>query len=315
MTPDEWLASLEPNENAIASEDVDVLAEFASRVPRNGLIIEIGAFKGHSTGVLLIASRENKPYVVTIDPFWTENEGYFAQEFWANIQKLPRSDVKRLVPIGGKTKTIEHFWRDAECDLLFVDGEHQARSVQDDLEVWGWYCPVILCHDYYEYQNSEPKEKVFENGAHVAQGVRGFTRFLQGWERTRPNPVSSIACLRRKYMDDYEQLQDFVKRGQMMNEEMAKGSTPDISQWPKTSRFSGLDIWPEPDKMPPGVRNTNMTCDNKECPYYKERGEFWVGQGWLVLQKKNKLAGTVQAARRQFFLMECPHCGNQHLPE
>ncbi len=137
------------------SEDAGrLLFDFAKQVPEDGLIVELGSYKGKSTICLAQAGRR----VWAVDHFQGEHlrdlddqanahsdhyTGRYWDAFLDNIQRYGVADQVRVIEqdtADGPPKTL--VFADASAggvplvDLLFVDAAHDYTSVAADLAAW-----------------------------------------------------------------------------------------------------------------------------------------------------------------------------------
>lgn len=130
------------------------LRALAAGVPADQAIIEIGAYRGRSTGYLVLGAQEgNRAHVTTIDP-WTLRplsswpEGYFDVDvigkysekesydaFKAHMERIGATrdmfTVKRGYGANAAAK-----WEGPKVGLLWHDAEHTADAVETDLAAW-----------------------------------------------------------------------------------------------------------------------------------------------------------------------------------
>lgn len=138
----------------LSDGDANILYKYA-KLNNGGVIVEIGSWKGKSTVVLAMGSKDgysNKVYA--IDPHEnTEAHKLFKQDstkqiFENNLKLFGVDDI--VVPIFKKsvdaTKDVNN-----QIGLLFIDGSHEYEDVKNDINN---YIPftgigsVILFHDY-----------------------------------------------------------------------------------------------------------------------------------------------------------------------
>lgn len=140
MTNFSWRNLCGPNPNPMTEKECLGLQELAEELPKNPIIIQIGAERGTSTLALLEARPD--AYIYSIDV------GLCPQEF-ENIRKagLNENQVERVL---GKSQDVGLTW-DIMCDMLFVDGDHSRAGVRRDIVL---FVPmvkrngIIAFHDY-----------------------------------------------------------------------------------------------------------------------------------------------------------------------
>lgn len=160
-------------------------AKFVSNILlsiKNGMVIEIGCFKGRSTAVMMPIAIKNRNKYYVIDNFYggiDENtaaskvqraEGPKVMEIFVdNIEQIGihRSEYALYKSTSEKASTL---FKDDSIDFCFIDGDHAYESVKKDLEL---YWPkikkdgIISGHDY---QNAEIKKAVDEMNLKVCTG-------------------------------------------------------------------------------------------------------------------------------------------------
>lgn len=144
------------------------LRALAAAVPADLAIVEIGAYRGRSTGYLVLGAQEGLgAHVTTVDP-WTMRplsswpEGYFDE---AVIGRYSQAETyaafKAHMDLIGATKAmftakrgygvnVGAKWTGPQVGLLWHDAEHTADAVEADLRAWvdhvapgGW----VVLHD------------------------------------------------------------------------------------------------------------------------------------------------------------------------
>ncbi len=155
----------------IYEEEVVLLQQEAAKVPENGVIVEVGSFKGKSTVSLAGASKQS--VVVYAVDTWdnramgtSEKPGDIFPEFLANVKEFGG----RIVPLRGESQEIGKRWNGHvvfnRIDLLFIDADHSEPAVYADLTTWIPFVKVggtLLMHDYTENCGVRPAfEKYFK---------------------------------------------------------------------------------------------------------------------------------------------------------
>ena len=135
--------------------EMKLLYETAGLV-ENGLIVEIGRWKGGSLVLLCLGSPSSK--VISIDSDAANNQ--FAKALLKSYS-IGRSRYS----IRDATSQIVSDWDGGPIDLLLVDGCHERKAVYADLELWvprikkeGW----LIAHDVYCHRLSGPSLAIAE---------------------------------------------------------------------------------------------------------------------------------------------------------
>lgn len=140
MSKFSWRDLCGPNPNPMSCPECHGLQELAEMLPDEPVIVQIGAERGTSTLALL----EARP-----DAFiWSIDMGVCEGEF-ENLKKAGL-DVQRALRVLGKSQDVGIKW-DRMCDMLFVDGDHSAAGVKEDIRLfrpWVKRGGIIAFHDY-----------------------------------------------------------------------------------------------------------------------------------------------------------------------
>src|SRR5690606_20314942 len=150
---------------AVERNACNILRDMARRVPADQAIVEIGAFKGRTTGYLALGAQEGDGAEVhTVDPWddrkresWPGNyedshvlDSYSdPSTYEAFVAHMEACGAGRVVhrslgaDEGGR-------WSGPQVGLLWHDGPHDYTSVKDDLRAWRGHVAVgghIVLHD------------------------------------------------------------------------------------------------------------------------------------------------------------------------
>lgn len=158
-------------ENALATpgwmepEELEYLAQAASRVPEDGVIVEVGSWRGRSS-IALADNTTASVYCVDtwsqgahgMDGWWTPNDNaqmysnpnWLWNEFCFNIGKRLYHPIfpYRLASLDAAKLFCEEEYR---FDMIFIDADHTEQALTQDILA---YRPLlkengILCgHDY-----------------------------------------------------------------------------------------------------------------------------------------------------------------------
>lgn len=136
------------------------ISSYASAVPENGCIIELGAFFGRTTYTLGM-SKKPSVKLITID-FWTTvyfdevvmfHDNFCSAESSANIEKYIKDNPRRLEgedffklwseftydvtnKIGIRSRTDLDNSNFPQADFIFHDASHSYEDVYSDLHNW-----------------------------------------------------------------------------------------------------------------------------------------------------------------------------------
>lgn len=121
--------------------DLEYLELLASRVPAQGIIVEIGSFKGRSSWTLAKSCHPGvKVYCIDLwdDVFQAtytpsdgeQTSGSMYDDFLNNVK-----DCANIIPIRGNSTEVD--WpKERKADLIFIDGDHSSPQVDKDINVW-----------------------------------------------------------------------------------------------------------------------------------------------------------------------------------
>lgn len=121
------------------------LWDAAARVPADGLVVEIGSFRGRSM-IVLARSAPGGAELVAIDPHAGNDRG--PQEIEGFVDEAARDNAAfhaNLVAAGvrdrvrhvRKLSDAAHGDVDGAVDLLYIDGAHRYEPARADIRSWG----------------------------------------------------------------------------------------------------------------------------------------------------------------------------------
>lgn len=114
----------------LSDEEGEALYELARGCTGQGVIVEIGSWKGKSTICLGLGSRAgNGVRIFAVDPHADYRHG----EFRANVERAGIADL--VTPVKGLSQEVVGGF-DEPIELLFVDGSHEEDDVRADFEQW-----------------------------------------------------------------------------------------------------------------------------------------------------------------------------------
>ena len=160
------LNNIKEFDGLINDQDVDRLADMAAHVPDNGIILQIGHYRGKSTAALAYGSRESVK-IYDIDPgVLAAPEQRKGEESIETLLKY-REQVKpwgnRIIQMVAFPADIARIWSayDAPIDLLFVDCLKHYEGLYPIWESWLPKCKTMVASHNYA-QGFEGVERVFE---------------------------------------------------------------------------------------------------------------------------------------------------------
>ena len=157
------ISSYKEIEGWLTKNEAYGLFKYSSLVPNNGLVVEIGSWKGKSTYCL--AKGLSKGKIFAIDPFDASGETGSDKIYLEQRGKTPLLDQfnDKMKSLGvsdtiiAKVGCSDKFLNDFEkIDFLFIDGDHSIKGCDFDFNnysskiVNGGY---IVFHDYFGDRN------------------------------------------------------------------------------------------------------------------------------------------------------------------
>ncbi|SCA63523.1 Uncharacterized protein SCG7109_AR_00020 [Chlamydiales bacterium SCGC AG-110-M15] len=199
-------------EGFFSEEEGELVYYLASCCPKNGVVVEIGSWKGRSTcWIGRAAQKHSKLKIYAIDPHTGSPEHqqdgpvYTFDQFQNNIKNM---GVDQMV------QPIKKFSYDAipdvneEIDFLFIDGAHEYEAVKKDFELWSPKVKdggVIAFHDSvgkgWPGVHQLMKEVVFSSKHFADVGFIGTitygTKVKENtlWQRIKNRCVQFVKCL------------------------------------------------------------------------------------------------------------------------
>jgi hypothetical protein len=153
--PDHIWSKIIPIGGFLSVKEAGLLYWAACEWPVAGPVIELGSYKGRSTGVFALASRQ----VYAVDAWSLDvsdpsayGQGIVAADailtrFRSNLQRL---QIENMVSVyRGLTHQVGQAWT-IQGAILFVDAGHTYEDVRGDLEIWTRHLHprgLLLMHD------------------------------------------------------------------------------------------------------------------------------------------------------------------------
>jgi hypothetical protein len=181
--------------------ELEWLFATARKVPKGGLIVEIGAWKGRSTAALYEGAGLGKT-VVTIDTFKGQDDdlghaearqhNIFTDCFLPNMRELgfPPKPYACGAPNGHyfiKRESVPSaaMFEDESIDMLFIDGDHRFCGADIDAFLPKMKTPSLITgHDYFcffETIQQEIHKRFFIQELHHSIWVRWHLHKRPTW--------------------------------------------------------------------------------------------------------------------------------------
>jgi len=122
-------------------EEKDALGMFASRVPKNGIIVEVGTAFGGTAAIFYNAAKNKNIRIFTVDISPSRQA----------IRNLKNTDIRI---IKASSKDYAQVWSrkvGKPIDVLYIDGDHNFLSVFEDFNNWVPFVKpgaTVVFHDY-----------------------------------------------------------------------------------------------------------------------------------------------------------------------
>lgn len=175
-------------EGFLSSPEARALFEYASVLPQNSSILEIGCFKGKSTYCLGQGLKSGK--IMIIDPFDGSGDAASVDVYTIGAGKISLFD--EFMEAMNKTGLVEKLniykglssqfvGKFSAIDLLFIDGDHSIEWCRHDFENYAGLLKkggLLLFHDYDESRKELGPTFVVENlvkplGKYEFMGLHG----------------------------------------------------------------------------------------------------------------------------------------------
>ena len=153
--------------------ELQQIVRWAALVPHNGIIVEVGSFKGRST-IAWSTSCDPSVTVYSMDFFNDYAEPYYAA-FLENTK-----DITNIRPISCIVPYTMPNWTDQMIDVFFLDGMHKNPADIDGIKYflpWIKKGGMICGHDYMVeewpdvVENTRTLEKILDKSVTLYEGT------------------------------------------------------------------------------------------------------------------------------------------------
>ena len=236
----------------LTEREARFLALAAACSPAQGVILEIGSFKGKSTvGLASIAQRYGLPPVVAVDPHSAPAVTDFGhglqQSSWDDFRSsLRTAGVEDAVEVHrGFSRDLARGW-DRPIRFLWIDGDHTYRGAKEDIDLFRRHLAdgaIVALHDVLHTFEGPVRVFVEELLASDQFGPAGLCGSI-GWAQYRPRDGAQWQDARRGLARRASRLIPLVRRGEELTgltklrykllRSLVPHSAPDPAAWVRT---------------------------------------------------------------------------------
>ena len=130
----------------MSEQEMTVISEIAAQVPENGVIVELGSYKGKSALVWASFCHPSvKVYCIDLFASYTTDEPDFFEEFRENTKHLPN-----IIQIRGLCPILLDYPGDP-IDVFFNDAVHYNPMDWNNIQYFKKYIKpggLLVAHDY-----------------------------------------------------------------------------------------------------------------------------------------------------------------------
>jgi hypothetical protein len=202
----------------LAENEIRFLGILAACTPVDGVMVEIGSFKGKSTVMLAtIASSYKLGPVVAIDPhqglsYQDPNSPYPSPTFDEFLSSIKSAGLDSHVEVHrAYSRDVAKNWK-RPIRLLWIDGDHSYEGCKEDFDLFSPYLAegaVIAFHDTLNAFEGPIRVFVEEILRSNRFGPSGFVHSI-AWSQYRPSGADAFAESRDALERRTERLIPFV---------------------------------------------------------------------------------------------------------
>lgn len=127
-----------------------LLKQLAGKIPKRGIILEVGSYVGASASFLALGCRKKSGRVYCVDTWKNEAMSEGLRDTYAEFLENTRHFRDVIIPMCGKSVDIARTF-DKKIDLLFIDADHSYDACQSDVKAWIPHLKsgaIVVFHDY-----------------------------------------------------------------------------------------------------------------------------------------------------------------------
>ncbi|HEX8872891.1 MAG TPA: class I SAM-dependent methyltransferase [Candidatus Acidoferrum sp.] len=196
------------------------MGTLAACTPSDGVVVEIGSFKGKSTVMLATVASKMRGVVVAIDPhgglsYLGADAPHQDPTFNEFLSSLKTSGVEQFVEVNRATSCeVAKNWN-RPIRLLWIDGDHSYRGCKEDFDLFSPYLSdgaIVAFHDALNAFEGPIRVFLEEVLRSDRFGPAGFVHSI-AWGQFRPGDGASFRNQRAHLARLAARLIPFVRDG------------------------------------------------------------------------------------------------------
>ena len=151
----------------------ELLYDYATAVPADNAIVELGSYRGKSTCYLATGSKESSSARVYAVDAWSEEVSAWRSSVLSELpsplfddflRQIAKADVEEIVtPVRSLTALAADGYSGEPVALLYIDGDHHKEAALADFRAWRRHLTddaVVIFDDYGVTKNIGVMEAV-----------------------------------------------------------------------------------------------------------------------------------------------------------
>jgi len=127
-----------------------LLKRLAGKVPKDGVILEVGSYLGASACFLALGAKKRGQRIYCVDTWQNDAMSEGKRDTFAKFLKNIESFNDKIVPLRGVSEDIAKTF-DKKIHLLFIDADHSYEGCSFDIKNWFPHLnknSIVIFHDY-----------------------------------------------------------------------------------------------------------------------------------------------------------------------